>query len=986
MRHGIRSILPLSVLLTAVVMAVMLIGTALTGITIHAADDANAIVSANLTKDLASLEVKVTLNSDTLAQNYDGIYLFEIMPYQSASQIGQLTPLAQEKPAQSMTFKVNFDIKNRPRLFAKLVVAVKAEGGYTIIAPARYIDNVDAAAESTFEYPKAISKKGLQIQMLADAQELGVSNTIINIPVNEYLHAEKKANSTAYVFYNQTYYFDSDMIAYLDHRIKVLTEANINVYLDIVLTAPQADLDLKLRSLYYDNVSDMAEFYAFNMQNQDSVMYLEAFLTFLAERYTREDAQYGFAGSFIMGYEVNSNRNSNSMGSQNMDSYLNSYIAAFRIADTALRSVYSNGRVYVSLANNFSREAGADQISTDPLVDYAAKSFLDAFNEKVKYAGNIPWRVAINPYSSDPANSSFWNDGLAADTTDTPYLTMKNIDVLTDYLKLDNFLYNGETRSVLISEFGVSADPDSSGVSTQAAGIVYSYYKAVANPHIEAIIYHRHVDHDTEAQAGLWYGLWTHTAGSEVTPLAKKTAYNVFKYMDTTENSDVSAFALTMFGVDNWSKLINGFTETMASKRVIIETVPTLTDEVGRGYDDRLLCEFSDGDLFNFYPSDNTSVVELRADTVSGDSMMYAAAICENTREYMGVSSVYTTPLNVKSSKYITLQLKGEAPGDVDTLSVMLRLYSDSGVTYEGIGQITEGKWTSLTFDISKFTELSDTLDGLKLWIRPYDGSSSYVGEYALWLDTVTLLEKGGFTFGGFLAVVGIIILLGGAAIFVFLYTRNRAATEKQRKALEQRRNYAGQPSPNAPQRPVRPQGASPQQNRLGTLSSDEEFRAAYGDNRRSVQQMQDARMQQNTQQIQRPMQQRPMNNGQPMPQQRPVNNGQPMQNPQYRQPMPQNRPAQAPMSQRPMQQGQQIPMQQAAHRQMPGQANTRQPVQRPTSGMQQYQPRPQAPQQGQATTQFRPVNPNNAQQNAGGDQPTTQFNPVNRPNNGGGN
>jgi len=938
MRHNFKS---LSVFFTAVTLA-LIVGISMLCIGVSAANETNSITSALLTKDLSTLEVKVSLTSDTLAQDYDGIYLFEIMPYQSASQIGQLTPLASEKPSKDITFKVNFDVKNRPRLFAKLVVAVKTDGVYTIIAPARYIDNVDAAAVSTFEYPSAVSKKGLQVQMIADAQELGISHTVVNIPVNEYLHAEKQNDSIAYVFYNQTYYFDRNMVEYLDHRVKVLTEANVNVYLNILLTAPDAELPLKLRSLYYDGVSEMAEFFAFNMQNQDSVMYLEAFLTFIAERYTREDAQYGFAGSFIMGYEVNSNRNSNSMGSQNMDSYLNSYIAAFRVADTALRSVYSNGRVYLSLANNFSREAGSDQISTDPLVDYAAKSFLDAFNEKVKYAGNIPWRVAVNPYPSDPSNTAFWNDDNALDSSDTPYITMKNIDVLCDYLKQDTFLYNGSSRSVLVSEFGVSADPDSGGVSTQAAAIAYAYYKAVSLSDVEAIIYHRHVDHDIEAQAGLWYGLWTHVSGTEVSPLAKKTSYNVFKYMDTADNASTTASALTLLGVDSWDKVIPGFKETMAQKRTLIETVTVLGEDVEKGCRERLLCEFSKGDLYNFYPSDNMNVVELRADTaVSGESKLYAAALCDNPREYMGISSIYTNPLSIKGSRYVTLKLKADAPTGVENVSVMLRLYSDSGVTYEAIGQIKEGMWTDLTFDISKLSEATQTIDGMKLWIKPYEGSNSYIGSYALWLDNVTILEKGGITLGGFLLVMLVILLLGGVAVFLYLFIRNRAANEKQRALQTQRtqaRNdaFARQQSQQHPQRPMAaPNQAQNNANRIGTLSSEEEFRAAYGDSPRQNP------MNQNGQ----PMNGRPMQ-GQPMQGQQ--FNGQPMQGGQYAQ-QGQMRP-QRPMNPNMQGQGMQRPM----NPNMQGQPMNGRPI----NG----QPMQSQPMQGQQYNgqgmQGRPANP----------------------------
>ena len=934
LHHGKKWLLP--ILAIAAVMLVF----GISGTLSLSAEGANAITSAMLTKDLSALEVKVSLNAETVAAGHESIYLFELLPYQSTSSIGSMTPLAQEKPNAEMSFKVPFDVKNRPRLFVKLIVAVKKGSGYEIIAPARYIDNIESVAVLTYDYPAAASKKGLQVQMIADAQELGISHTVINVPVNEYLQADKKSHSLSYVFYNQTYYFDQDKIDYLDHRIKVLSEAGVKVYIDVLLTAPSETMDRRLNCLYYDNAGTSAEFYAFNMQNQESVQYLEAFLTFLAERYTREDRAYGFAGSFIMGYEVNSNRNSNAMGSLTLDSYLNAYIAAFRVADTALRSVYANGCVYVSLGNNFNRESSDGQTSADPMVDYAGRTFLDAFNEKVKYAGNIPWRVAVNPYASDESNTSYWNDPEATNDEDTPYITMKNIGVLTDYLSKETFLYRNAPRRVLISEFGVSADPNTAAVSTQAAAIAYAYYTAVANPNIEALIYHRHVDHELEAQAGLYFGLWRHTDGSVQTPLSRKTAYNVFKYMDTNKNVTTTAPCLTMLGVNSWDKLIPGFKESSAQKRVLLEIVPVAADEAENGYSSRLLCAFSNGDLYNFYPSDNTNVVELRADTSgSGQSVLYAASLCDNVNEYMGVSSVFSSKLNLRSAEYIKLIVKGEAPKGVTDLSLMMRLYTKSGIVLEGVGQIKNGEWTTVVFPLDKFTELSDTADALKIWIKPYDPTTAMVGSYSLWLESVTLLEKAGFSIGTFLIILGVIFLLGVIAVGIYLFLRSRRLAEERRQANARREKaraeaYRRQQMQNAQRPAIQTPQQQYQQSYNRPTVSEEEFRAAYGPVRGQYQQ---------TQQGQYPQ-------GQYQQQQGQYPQGQYQQQGQY----PQQRYQQSQYQQAPQQYQQYQQTQQGQYRQMPqGQYQQGQYQQVPQQG--QYQqgqyrqvPQGQYPQQGQ--------------------------------------
>nr|MBQ4319283.1 hypothetical protein [Clostridia bacterium] len=362
-------------------------------------------------------------------------------------------------------------------------------------------------------------------------------------------------------------------------------------------------------------------------------------------------------------------------------------------------------------------------------------------------------------------------------------------------------------------------------------------------------------------------------------------------------------------------------------------------------YRDRLLCEFSEGDLFNFYPSDNTNVVELRADTaVSGESMMYAAALCDNPREYMGVSSIYTTPLVIKNSDYFTIKLKAEAPNGVENVSVMLRLFSDNGTTYEGIGQIREGVWSNVTFDISALSDKVQTIDGLKLWIKPYEGSSSPVGSYALWLDNITIQEKGGFTIGSFLITLLVLILLGGAAIGIYFYIRKRSENVNSPQAMKQRAAaYANRaPQPQQNRIPNNTQGTT-QFNKLGTLSSDEEFRAAYGDGAQGRQQVRNmqAQQQMQNQQYRQPMQ------GQQMNGQMPNNQRRPMQN-QYRQPM-NGQPMQGQQMQQPMNGQPQMNNYQAQHRQYRQQGNMTMPMQ---NQQMQGQPNQMPYQQGQV--QFR--------------------------------
>ena len=61
-------------------------------------------------------------------------------------------------------------------------------------------------------------------------------------------------------------------------------------------------------------------------------------MAFLAGRYTLPNGENGFAGSYIIGYEINSNRYYNNMGEQEIESYTDSYVTLLRAADVAVRS------------------------------------------------------------------------------------------------------------------------------------------------------------------------------------------------------------------------------------------------------------------------------------------------------------------------------------------------------------------------------------------------------------------------------------------------------------------------------------------------------------------------------------------------------------------------------------------------------------------------------------------------------------------------
>jgi hypothetical protein len=765
---------------------------------VYAADAANVnrIDRALIQKDMKTLEINGVLQSEYVSANKNAtLYLFELLPYQSTSQINDMTPIAEIKIDKEFKFKINdFDSSDKPRMFAKYVVCERPFGEYNIITNARFIDNPEIfAPEKKDAYPTYATKKGLNVQMITDMQELGAAHTVVTVPINEFIIADSSQNAEQYIFNGVSYYIDKLKLENLDYDVKKYTAAGVEVFLNIVLTAPKPETPQSVLSMYYDGASETAKYYAVNTRNEQSILYYEGFLTYLAERYTRNDRQYGFAGSFIIGYEVNSNRINNNMGPASMDSYLNSYVTAFRIAYTAMRSVDPNGKVYISVANNFNRQSKSSDIIADSQLDYAAKALIDSFNIKINYAGNIPWNIAINAYPSDLSNPRIWSDDMTTGTSDTPYITMNNIDVLVSYLSEADYLYNDRTRSILISEFGVTSGVAEMFAVEQAASIALAFYKAQSTSMIDAIIYNRHVDNP--ADNAINYGLWT--TGSDVAPVPyiKKKAYEVFKDMDIIDptKADWTGEVLQVIGISGWESQIPRFNPPAMVRRDVYKSDPYVDANIEKGRKEKVLFDFSDGNFRGFFPSDNASFIEFRSDSETGKSMLYGRLFSVNAGDYLGIGRLNAGKINVKNVEYITLNVKAEAPAGVDRLDIMLRIYSNGSstvksATLQGVATITPGRWETVSFNTKELTDNYPDIDGIKIWIKPSD-SLQYADAFGLWIGNILTYDKSGSLLSTILLIILIIILLI-IAFFVFIIVRNNIRYARKKKTRMQRMNY----------------------------------------------------------------------------------------------------------------------------------------------------------------------------------------------------
>ena len=759
------------------------------------------ITSIALNKKGTDITINISLEKSYVNEHKnETLYVFELSPWQSASELSTLEPVATAKAAETMKVTLPYINGNANRLYSKFLVAEKsADGSYVIVTSAKYIENLTNLSENSEPYPTTKSKKGLQAQMIPDLQLLGVRHALVTVAINDYIVGENTDGTASFVYNGQTYYVNRAKLENLDYKIKSLTDSGMNVYMNFILSKPSDDASPVVKSFYYDGISDTAQSFALNTRNETAMKNFQAFMDYMASRYTRADHAYGFVPNFILGFEINSGRSWHNAGASSLQSSVYAYHTAFRVAYAAMSSHYSEGRVFISLGNNFNSASAAPGGEVDPAFDWSSKEYLDFFASVVRNSGDIPWGLSINPYPSDKSLTEFWSDDYATTSDTTPFITMKNIGVLTEYMHSEAMTYNGEVRNIIVGEFGVNGDPASNdSQSMQAAAFALAYYAAAQNEDIDAFIWHRHVDHSGE---GFHYGLWSAEGGNVQFPLAKKTIYTVFSQIDTEKSADVTSFVKTLVGSGAFSLFMpDNVKYDMFNVRTVIDAIRADESEFAKGFGERTLFDLTQGSICKFFPTDNFKYVDLSPFGDGQTTMLHAKSTGIPT-EYAGIGTVITEAGALKDAQFITLGMMVEAPADVAGVNVMLRLEKSgdsetNAVVFDGEVLVKPNELQEISFKIKDFVaKTGGEIDTLKLWIKTPD-SESPDGDYGIWLRDVVLRTKASVSVIGIIVKTLVILIVLAVAGYAVLYIRaqrirRRRRAEHERRMREQLRAQA---------------------------------------------------------------------------------------------------------------------------------------------------------------------------------------------------
>ena len=270
-----------------------------------------------------------------------------------------------------------------------------------------------------------------------------------------------------------------------------------------------------------------------NAATTDGIEYLAAVSSFLAQRYSGLPlaGMYAKVDNFVIGNEVNAWRQWNYMNCGSMAAYTKQYADAFRVMYTGIKSTNSNANVYVCTDHQW----GFSQRSV-----YGAKAFLTEFNNDIRSQGNIDWRLAFHAYNYPLTNAVAWAPTANVQRSqNTKYVSVYNIDVVTDFLCQADFLSpTGAVRTVKLSEQGYTS---ALSEEQQSVSIVYAIMVANNNSIIDGIIISREKDDPVvEIPQGLANGLLT-------TGNRSKSSY---RFYQNAESAETIAEASAMAGVD----------------------------------------------------------------------------------------------------------------------------------------------------------------------------------------------------------------------------------------------------------------------------------------------------------------------------------------------------------------------------------------------------------------------------------------------------
>ncbi|SDB25868.1 hypothetical protein SAMN02910298_01310 [Pseudobutyrivibrio sp. YE44] len=416
----------------------------------------------------------VVIASQGTVASEDGMYHLVASDVNEAAPQGTDVAQAAVGAATSFTVPLAKGTANS-MLFKKFTVCVMSGGALKAVSNSMYITNPEACATAA---PKRMDygKKGILPDLLQSVasknqpQQLGAKQVNLNI------NLAKLGSLAGY-----------------DFSVRKYNAQGMQV--NVILLVNDSTPINYINPYSYDGLG-AHNYYGLNANTAEGVKSIQEAASFVAKHYS--GIGYGQVDNFIIGNEVNAWWLWNYMNCGSNDVFMQEYAKAFRLMYNGIKSENANANVYTCIDHQWARSEASYYIS--------GKEFVTKLNNIIKSEGNVDWRLAVHPYNAPLYAPIAWETGKnVSHSQSTPYVTMANIDVLTDFMcSADMLSPTGAPRTVKCSEVGYTS---AGGEQLQAASLVYANLVANNNSLIDGLVVSRESDDAIDIAQGMHSGL-----------------------------------------------------------------------------------------------------------------------------------------------------------------------------------------------------------------------------------------------------------------------------------------------------------------------------------------------------------------------------------------------------------------------------------------------------------------------------------------------
>ncbi|MBR2907941.1 MAG: hypothetical protein IKC26_07895 [Clostridia bacterium] len=744
---------------------------------------ATEITSATLGKSGDSVKISATLSEDDASRYKSAtLCLFGLEPFETAEMVesGLLKPIAESRGSEHMSFTVDFTFDGgmRNRLTQRFLLARRDENGvYTVLTNGVYLSNPEVlAANRSSSAPSSL--KGLALSINEDVSSMAPAHAVLDLSIENYLYASPvKGDTVTYTYAGETLSLCRDAVEALDEQIAALTAQGCAIYLRPILTTSPDALEA-LSSIGYTGASAESVAYALNLGNEDGYFYLSGFFSFLASRYS------GVSG-VIPGHALNEPIYAGTTV-DSFTAHVESTLALMRTVYNIFRSVNSDARVYLPVNNLYTTDGAT------ALTESGSRDFIGAFSSHARASGDFDWSIYLSmDIPTEGCETIYTEEGTVnvGDTTEK-YILPQTLPLLLEQLSSSELLYNGSTRE-MIWGLAVTGRGDQ---ENQRLSLLYTYMKALSH--------NRTRDNGASAvRAVIWETLndtETQTSGLVASDGSEKPVGRLFSALGRSDLPSVIRLSTAE------SRLGTRYAEI---EQVLLDCGEDITVCSGTATGEEALPKNNASTLLygnsavwatRFHVLPGTGVVSSYRQTYNSAPMLLA------TFESAVGCGVYTDELfgaDLKDRQMLALTLTAALPEGMGTTEVKVTLSTEwSGRTlrYEGVGVITDGNWSTMTFDLSDFVDKLNDGSAVTLTVSLAGVDASEEHPLSLYLSRVELFEtRGWFKRGGWVLIPVIVVVLAivGVAIWFFRTYDIRwipnQEREKAQKSTRKARSHA---------------------------------------------------------------------------------------------------------------------------------------------------------------------------------------------------